>query len=313
MLLNTTTGISTSKVLLVPYSKWHVPQYHEWMKDEEIQLLTASEPLTLKEEYGMQESWRNDADKLTFIICHPTQNPYPYDDNAQVSLSEEDDSATRMIGDINLFLKIDDGEEGTLEPVVIGEIELMIAEKNDRGRGFGRAALLAFLRYVIAHEGEVVGEFVGKDEMAVNVKKKALALDAEVGEGEGEKELKIAALSVKVGQSNERSLALFESVGFRRVTEEANYFGEWELRKMDLGIGGVEGELEGSGVKGYREVTYFRLSPTSFASVVDQNTFYMTASSQFEKRITHLMRAEGLTPWTGMLTSFLPPRKIAHK
>lgn len=26
-------AISTSKVLLVPYSKWHVPRYHEWMKD----------------------------------------------------------------------------------------------------------------------------------------------------------------------------------------------------------------------------------------------------------------------------------------
>jgi len=28
------TALSTSKVLLVPYSTWHVPQYHEWMQDE---------------------------------------------------------------------------------------------------------------------------------------------------------------------------------------------------------------------------------------------------------------------------------------
>lgn len=28
------TAISTSKVLLVPYCAWHVPRYHEWMKDE---------------------------------------------------------------------------------------------------------------------------------------------------------------------------------------------------------------------------------------------------------------------------------------
>ncbi|KKK24978.1 N-acetyltransferase [Aspergillus ochraceoroseus] len=34
MLLNATTAISTSKVLLVPYAKWHVLRYHEWMKDE---------------------------------------------------------------------------------------------------------------------------------------------------------------------------------------------------------------------------------------------------------------------------------------
>lgn len=28
------TALSTSKVLLVPYSTWHVPKYHEWMQDE---------------------------------------------------------------------------------------------------------------------------------------------------------------------------------------------------------------------------------------------------------------------------------------
>lgn len=28
------TALSTSKVLLVPYSTWHVPRYHEWMQDE---------------------------------------------------------------------------------------------------------------------------------------------------------------------------------------------------------------------------------------------------------------------------------------
>jgi hypothetical protein len=32
--LTSTKAISTSKVLLVPYSSWHVPRYHEWMKDE---------------------------------------------------------------------------------------------------------------------------------------------------------------------------------------------------------------------------------------------------------------------------------------
>ena len=72
-------------MLLVPYSAHHVPKYHEWMKDpvgavssryryeshdqQEIQLATASEPLTLDQEYAMQQSWRADADKLTFIIC----------------------------------------------------------------------------------------------------------------------------------------------------------------------------------------------------------------------------------------------------
>ena len=32
------------------------------MKSEELQRLTASEPLTLEQEYSMQQSWREDAD-----------------------------------------------------------------------------------------------------------------------------------------------------------------------------------------------------------------------------------------------------------
>ncbi len=33
----------------MPYIPGHVPKYHEWMKTDELQELTASEPLTLDE------------------------------------------------------------------------------------------------------------------------------------------------------------------------------------------------------------------------------------------------------------------------
>lgn len=38
------------------------------MENEEIRQLTASLPLTLDEEYHMQQTWLNDQDKCTFII-----------------------------------------------------------------------------------------------------------------------------------------------------------------------------------------------------------------------------------------------------
>nr|CCA28243.1 conserved unknown protein putative [Albugo laibachii Nc14] len=53
---------------LVPYEPEHVPKYHEWMSDPILQECTASEPLTLDQEYAMQTSWRDDPKKCTFII-----------------------------------------------------------------------------------------------------------------------------------------------------------------------------------------------------------------------------------------------------
>ena len=38
------------------------------MQSEEIRELTASLPLTLDEEYQMQQTWLNDKDKCTFIV-----------------------------------------------------------------------------------------------------------------------------------------------------------------------------------------------------------------------------------------------------
>ncbi|KAL0362020.1 UNVERIFIED_CONTAM: N-acetyltransferase 9-like protein [Sesamum calycinum] len=53
-------SLEGEKVILVPYMKEHVPKYHVWMQDASILQATASEPLTLDQEYEMQLSWIQD-------------------------------------------------------------------------------------------------------------------------------------------------------------------------------------------------------------------------------------------------------------
>ncbi|XP_026726354.1 N-acetyltransferase 9 isoform X2 [Trichoplusia ni] len=112
MKLNSNTKIVGRNVILVPYREYHVPRYHEWMKSEDLQKLTASEPLTLEEEYDMQKSWCED------------------DDNA-------------MIGDTNIFM--------TDNEITAGEIEIMIAEEAARGKKMGWEAVILMLLYGIKH------------------------------------------------------------------------------------------------------------------------------------------------------------------
>lgn len=71
MIANYYLAIRGERVVLVPYRREHVLVYHDWMKDPALQEATASDPLSLEEEYVMQESWRDDAKKCTFIILDP--------------------------------------------------------------------------------------------------------------------------------------------------------------------------------------------------------------------------------------------------
>ena len=236
-------AVLTSKVSLVPYERSHVPLYHDWMKDpvsttaicrfnadidKDIQEATASEPLSLEEEYSMQQSWRQDNDKLTFIACLPTLLS---SDQVEVEAGALD-SPNQMIGDVNLFLSVaDEDPEGC-----IGELELMIAPTTQRRQGYGRATILAFMNYIQGHLPEILEEFAKKEK----VEKMALL-----------------QLKVKIGGKNEKSIKLFESIGFIKVEESANYFGEFELvLEGFLGEQSTSRLLERFGVTGYREVEY---------------------------------------------------------
>ncbi|CAI6341598.1 unnamed protein product [Periconia digitata] len=222
MKLNEHEALLTPKVLLVPYSEHHVLAYHDWMQDPELQTLTASEPLTLPEEYAMQRSWRTDADKLTFIVCAA---PSPIANNPIKAITAtKEDAPESMIGDVNLFLSPSDDDDELGEdndeskeqraPIaksVIGEMEIMIASKTHRGCGLGKEVLNAFLWYVIQSLDDIMNEY-------------------QSGNAVGSEKMRMQYLRVKIDKDNARSIKLFESVGFKRVTEQPNYFGELELR-----------------------------------------------------------------------------------
>ncbi|EIW67798.1 hypothetical protein TREMEDRAFT_18845, partial [Tremella mesenterica DSM 1558] len=108
MKINQNIVLFGTKVILVPYRQ--LQKYHEWMQDVTLREATASEPLTLEEEYEMQRKWAEDEDKLTFIILARQYHSAPRS-------GEERES--RMIGDVNMFLA--DGFEGD------AECEIMIA------------------------------------------------------------------------------------------------------------------------------------------------------------------------------------------
>uniref|UniRef100_A0A7I4YBM5 N-acetyltransferase domain-containing protein n=1 Tax=Haemonchus contortus TaxID=6289 RepID=A0A7I4YBM5_HAECO len=128
MRLNENTKIVGSKVVLVPYEKEHVLKYHKWMEDEELRRLTGSERLSLDEEYEMQQNWRVDGDKLTFIIL------------SRARLDCGCSEVHSMIGDVNLFLNVESEA---------GELEVMVAEQMERGSGAATEAVSLMIAYVV--------------------------------------------------------------------------------------------------------------------------------------------------------------------
>lgn len=168
------------------------------MQSPSLRDLTASEPLTLDQEYEMQKSWREDGDKLTFIVC----------------LAQRGGETERMIGDVNLFLFPDEDGDGA----IVGELELMIALLSHRHQGHGRTALLTFMAYILRHWAAIAREFASSSTAAASTSASETAA------------LELAYLRARIHESNDKSIRLFEGVGFERTTAGANYFGEVEVR-----------------------------------------------------------------------------------
>ncbi|XP_018793101.1 PREDICTED: N-acetyltransferase 9-like protein [Bactrocera latifrons] len=172
MRLNENTKIVGKKVILVPYCAAHVEKYHEWMKSPELQELTASEPLSLQEEYEMQRSWREDEDKCTFLVL------------CRTTYEQTDDEIYSLVGDTNLFLRVEDGGEGTDSSYQVAEAEIMIAEPEARSKGCGWEAMLLLLKYALRN-------------------------------------LNIKQFEVKIGTKNAKSLRMFSKMHFKEVSRSA--------------------------------------------------------------------------------------------
>lgn len=111
-------------IAFVPYTEKHVKIYHDWMQSSELLDLTASERLSLSDEYKSMKNWREDPTKLTFIILDPSVGP------------------NFMAGDVNLCL-LNDEDIGDN----VGEVEVMIAETKSRRKGLAQLAILLIMCY----------------------------------------------------------------------------------------------------------------------------------------------------------------------
>lgn len=210
--------------------------------------------MSLEEEYENQESWRASHDKLTFILCQPVLaagGGGGENDNGNESVtSGEVDRAERMIGDINFFLYPDDeddeDEDGQQiqqlqrkkKQLCVGEVDIMVAGENDRGKGLGTAAVTAFLHYIWSNLDAILAEYVSQQQQ-----------EAEGGEQQ-QAGLELKLLMAKIKATNAGSIALFKRLGFEQEGD-VNYFGEIKM---------VLKEFEGiaRGVDGYRVVEYRR-------------------------------------------------------
>ena len=128
------------------------------------------------------------------------------------------DRMDRMVGDVNFFLHPYEGDEdkdGDREAEeqrgwLTGEVDIMIADEDNRRSGMGTAAVCALLVYVQVQLGFILEEYVMN------------------GPKGGQTGAALKNLMVKIQADNQGSRSLFEKLGFQQKGG-VNYFGEVKM------------------------------------------------------------------------------------
>ncbi|KAK0200027.1 GNAT domain-containing protein [Desarmillaria ectypa] len=225
MKANENTVLVGTKVVLVPYDECHVAKYHAWMENGELRTLTASERLTLEEEFDMQRNfnlsdhvicldlicssgkWREDDDKLTFIILARHERGTL---QASLNLTPSDPRilSLAMAGDVNMFLN--GAPENRDE--FMAELEIMIAEPEYRRGGLALEALQLMLQYATANN------FLPERSPVPAAFPKPSLLPVPP-----------SSLVARIGDTNLPSIRLFEKLGFK-ITKRIEVFSEVEMK-----------------------------------------------------------------------------------
>lgn len=155
-----------------------------------------------------------------------------------------------MIGDVNLFLYPNDDDEGEDQAddgwfQCIGEVDIMIASHDHRGKGLGRAVVSGFLQYISRNlEGILREYYTGEREQA--------GAGSTTTTNSPMLKPRLRMLMAKINKDNTKSIALFKSLGFEQEGD-VNYFGELKLVLRDLGVYASANVPEG-----YAELVYKR-------------------------------------------------------
>ncbi|EER95344.1 hypothetical protein BDA96_01G502800 [Sorghum bicolor] len=126
------------RALMVPYMREHVPRYHDWMQDPALLEATASEPLSLSQEFEVHRSWTLDPLKHTFILLDK--------ELIEGEFVPGNPHTEAMVGDVNIYMNDSDDMQ-------IAEIEIMIAEHKSRGKGIGQEAILLMMAFAVEKYG----------------------------------------------------------------------------------------------------------------------------------------------------------------